>query len=251
MKRKNAMPRNPRIDEELVRQGFFSSKGEAGRAVMAGLVSGGGMRFAHPGDTVKEGLELHVKGRRTFASRGGEKLCGALQDFGICVEGLRCLDMGCSSGGFTDALLQAGAASVLAVDVGRAQFAWELRNDTRVELLERTKGQELAADKTRKDSVDFAVCDVSFCSAVDVLEAIAWLLKSGGEALILVKPQFEAKREDVGEGGVVRDQSVQRAAVERVKTAYEQAGFSAKGTVASQIKGTHGNQEFFVWFKKE
>lgn len=245
------MPRKPRIDEELVRQGLFSSKGEAERAVMAGLVSGEGIRFAHPGDTVKEGLELHVKGRRTFASRGGEKLCGALQDFGICVEGLRCLDMGCSSGGFTDALLQAGAASVLAVDVGRAQFAWELRNDTRVELLERTKGQELAADMRRKESVDFAVCDVSFCSAIDVLEAMFWVLKPEGEALILVKPQFEAKREDVGEGGVVGDPAVQRAAVERVQAAYEKAGFSAKGTVPSRVKGAHGNQEFFVWFNKE
>lgn len=241
------MNKKIRLDTALVEEGFFSTAEDARRAVMAGLVSADGTRFVHASEIVTGDTKLHVKQKRAYVSRAGEKLAHALAEFNISPRGKRALDMGCSSGGFTDVLLRQGAAHVLAVDVGRAQFAWALRQDPRVELLERTKGQALINDKARKATADIAVCDVSFCSVLDVLDAITFVLAPQSEALILVKPQFEAPRADVCEGGIVRDKSVQEAAVHKVCDALTQRKYRIEATTKSAVKGAHGNQEYFVW----
>ena len=234
-----------RLDDELVRRGFFRDRDEAMRSVMAGEVSGGGRRFASAGELVKRGVELHVRGRVPYVSRGGLKLERGLDAFGVDPTGLTCLDVGCSTGGFTDCLLKRGAASVLAVDVGYAQFDWSLRHDPRVELLERTNIVDVATPD-RLGSVDLAVCDVSFTSVLTVLPAVRGLLGDAGSFLTLVKPQFEAPRSDVGEGGVVRDRGVWLAALERVAEAFGACGLQPQAACPSPITGHKGNHEFLV-----
>lgn len=178
-------------------------------------------------------------------SRGGLKLERGLEAFGVDVRGRDCLDVGCSTGGFTDCLLKRGAASVTSVDVGYAQFSWELRRDPRVRLLERTNVVDVPAI-LGTGVVDVAVCDVSFTSVTTVLPAVLALLRPGGTFLTLVKPQFEAAREDVGEGGVVRDASVRAAALERVRSAFVEGGLSVRGSVESPITGHKGNVEYLL-----
>ena len=243
------MPRR-RLDAELVEQGFFSSADEAMRAVMAGDVSTTDRRLTAPGEQVRPGIELHVRGRSPYVSRGGLKLERGLDFFGVDSSGLSCLDVGCSTGGFTDCLLKRGAASVIAVDVGYAQFSWELRGDARVQLLERTNIVDVP-QIVGEGAVDLAVCDVSFTSVITVLPAVMELLRPGGTFLTLVKPQFEAPREDVGEGGVVRDASVRAAALERVRAAFEDAGLSVLGTCESPITGHKGNVEYLLCGRRE
>ena len=239
------MPARRRLDAELVEQGFFSTADEAMRAVMAGDVSTTDRRLSSPGEQVRPGIELHVRGRARFVSRGGLKLERGLDEFGVDVAGLACLDVGCSTGGFTDCLLKRGAASVISVDVGYAQFSWELRGDPRVRLLERTNIVDVPA-LVGAGVVDLAVCDVSFTSVLTVLSAVLELLRPGGTFLTLVKPQFEAAREDVGEGGVVVDESVRRSALERVRAAFERSGLSVRGTCESPITGHKGNVEYLL-----
>ena len=234
-----------RLDAELVEQGFFSSADEAMRAVMAGDVSTKDRRMTSPGEQVRPGIELHVRGRAAFVSRGGLKLARGLDAFGVDPAGLTCLDVGCSTGGFTDCLLKRGAASVISVDVGYAQFSWELRRDPRVTLLERTNIVDVPA-LVGPGVVDLAVCDVSFTSVITVLPAVLELLRSGGTFLTLVKPQFEAAREDVGEGGVVRDPAVREAALARVREAFERSGLSVRGACESPITGHKGNVEYLL-----
>lgn len=239
------MPRRRRLDAELVEQGFFSSADEALRAVLAGDVSTTDRRMDSPGEQVLPGIELHVRGRARYVSRGGLKLERGLEAFGVDVRGRDCLDVGCSTGGFTDCLLKRGAASVTSVDVGYAQFSWELRRDPRVRLLERTNVVDVPAI-LGTGVVDVAVCDVSFTSVTTVLTAVLALLRPGGTFLTLVKPQFEAAREDVGEGGVVRDASVRAAALERVRSAFVEGGLSVRGSVESPITGHKGNVEYLL-----
>ncbi len=242
------MPRkNPkrRLDQELVSQGLFASQDDAMRAVLAGEVSTSDRRFSAPGEQVRPGIPLHVKGRVPYVSRGGLKLERGLDEFGITVEGLDCLDVGCSTGGFTDCLLRRGAASVLAVDVGYAQFDWSLRQDARVTLVERTNVLDLPAHPAAR-TVQLAVCDVSFTSVLTVLPAVCALLEDGGSFLTLVKPQFEASRDEVGEGGVVRDESVRKAALEHVSKGMEDAGFRIVGSCKSPIQGRKGNEEYLL-----
>lgn len=234
-----------RLDEELVAQGLFGSTEDALRAVMAGEVSTSDRKLTSPGEQVRPGIPLHVKGRVPFVSRGGLKLERGLEEFGLDVSGLACLDVGCSTGGFTDCLLRHGAASVLAVDVGYAQFDWSLRQDARVTLVERTNVVDLPAHPAAC-KVDLAVCDVSFTSVLTVLPAVCALLKPGGQFLTLVKPQFEAAREDVGEGGIVRDESVRVAALERVSQGMQEAGFRITGSCSSPIRGRKGNEEYLL-----
>ena len=234
-----------RLDAELVEQGFFSTRDEALRAVMAGEVSTCDRRLTSPGEQVRPGVELHVRGRSRYVSRGGLKLERGLSAFGVDPAGHSCLDVGCSTGGFTDCLLKHGAASVISVDVGYAQFSWELRRDPRVRLLERTNIVDVPGIVGR-GVVDLAVCDVSFTSVVTVLPAVMELLRPGGTFLTLVKPQFEAAREDVGEGGVVRDEGVRVAALERVRGAFERAGLAVTGTCESPITGHKGNVEYLL-----
>ena len=234
-----------RLDAELVRQGFFRTSDEAMRAVLAGEVFGRSRRFASPGEQVRQGIELHVRARRSFVSRGGEKLEHAIREFGVDVAGLRCLDVGCSTGGFTDCLLRHGAASVLAVDVGYAQFNWELRHDARVELMERTNIVDVPA-LGRAGTIDLAVCDVSFTSVRTVLDAVCELLTPVGSFLTLVKPQFECPRELVGEGGVVRDEVARLKAVAAVSEAFESSGLAVRGVCQSPITGHKGNVEYLL-----
>lgn len=239
------MARKHRLDEELVAQGFFATRDEALRAVLAGEVSGRAMRFSSPGEQVDPGLFLHVRGAKSYVSRGGLKLEHALDVFSIDPSGKDCLDVGCSTGGFTDCLLARGAAHVVAVDVGYAQFDWGLRNDCRVELLERTNIVDLAASE-RLGTIDLAVCDVSFTSVVTILPAVRALLRPGGIFIALVKPQFEVGREDVGEGGIVRDEVLRRAALEKVHAAFVDQGLEVLGSCESPIAGAKGNIEYLL-----
>lgn len=240
------MPRRVRLDAELVARGFFSTTDEAMRAVMAGEVSTSDRRMTSPGEQVKPGIELHVRGRRAYASRGGLKLERGLEVLGVDPSGLACVDVGCSTGGFTDCLLQHGAERVLAVDVGRAQFDWALRQDARVTLLEQTNIVDVPNMPGQAGAYSLAVCDVSFTSVTTVLPAVVRLLAPGGTFLTLVKPQFEAPRHQVGGGGVVRDKTVRQEALQRVSQAMEEAGFVLGGYCESPIKGHKGNVEYLL-----
>lgn len=239
------MAKKRRLDEELVEQGFFANRDEALRAVMAGEVSTSDRRMTSAGERVAAGIPLHVRGHGAFVSRGGLKLERGLERFGVDPAGLDCLDVGCSTGGFTDCLLRHGAARVISVDVGYAQFDWGLRQDGRVRLLERTNIVDVPGI-VGAGCVDLAVCDVSFTSVTSVLPAVLELLRPDGAFLTLVKPQFEAPREDVGTGGVVRDQSVRDAAVERVRAAFEERGLTVEGVCESPIHGAKGNVEYLL-----
>ena len=234
-----------RLDVELVAQGFFVSQQDAMRAVLAGEVSTSNRRLDRPGEQVRPGIDLHVRGRNRFVSRGGLKLEHGLDVFGIDVSGLDCLDVGCSTGGFTDCLLKHGAASVLAVDVGYAQFDWSLRQDDRVTLVERTNVVDLP-DLPQSRMVQLAVCDVSFTSVLTILPAVCRLLEHDGLFLTLVKPQFEASRDDVGEGGVISDERVWVESLAKVSSGMRDAGFDVLGNCASPILGHKGNKEFLM-----
>ena len=215
------------------------------RAVLAGAVSTSDRRFSSPGEQVRPGVELHVRGHAAYVSRGGLKLERGLDAFGIDVEGLACLDVGCSTGGFTDCLLRHGASLVLAVDVGYAQFDWSLRQDPRVTLYERTNVLDLPA-KVGRNLVDLAVCDVSFTSVLTILPAVCELLVPHGCFLTLVKPQFEVGREQVGQGGVVRDEAVRQEALRKVGEGMRHAGFTIEGSCDSPITGKKGNHEYLL-----
>ncbi len=243
------MAKRRRLDEELVEQGFFTTKDEALRAVMAGEVSTSERRLTSAGEKVACGIYLHVKGRPSYVSRGGVKLERGLEEFGVDAGGLDCLDVGCSTGGFTDCLLSHGAAHVTAVDVGYAQFDWSLRQDERVRLLERTNIVDVPG-LLGCGIFDLAVCDVSFTSVLTVLPAVCVLLRKDGAFLTLVKPQFEAAREDVGEGGIVCDEVVRLACVERVREAFEERGLAVQGFCESPIKGHKGNVEYLLYGKR-
>ena len=239
------MAKRQRLDAELVEQGYFTNTEEALRAVMAGEVSTSDRRLTSAGEQVLRGIPLHVKGRSSYVSRGGLKLERGLDFFGVDPAGLRCVDVGCSTGGFTDCLLSRGATHVTSVDVGYAQFDWSLRQDARVRLLERTNIVDVPAI-VGVGGFDLAVCDVSFTSVLTVLPAVCDLLAPDAAFLTLVKPQFEAAREEVGEGGIVRDESVRAACVSRVAAAFEDAGLSVRGTCESPIRGHKGNVEFLL-----
>ena len=240
------MPRLVRLDAELVARGYFSSADDALRAIMAGEVSTSDRRLTSAGELVKPGLPLHVRGRKPYASRGGLKLERGLAALGVDPRGLRCVDVGCSTGGDTACLLQHGAEHVLAVDVGRAQFDWTLRQDPRVTLMEQTNIVDVPDLPGQEGSYQLAVCDVSFTSVVTVLPAVVRLLGPGGTFLTLVKPQFEAPRSQVGEGGVVRDESVRQEALRKVSQAMQDAGFVLGGSCESPITGHKGNVEYLL-----
>ena len=240
------MTRRRRLDDELVEQGFFSNREDAMRAVMAGEVSTQDRRLERAGEQVEPGIPLHVRGHIPFVSRGGLKLERGLQAFGVDPTGLACLDVGCSTGGFTDCLLKHGAASVLSVDGGYAQFDWSLRSDPRVTLLERTNIVDVPTPE-RAGTIQLAVCDVSFTSVTTVLSAVLSLLSTDGAFLTLVKPQFEAARNQVGEGGVVRDPAVRLHALERIAAAFADAGLGPAGCCESPVRGHKGNVEYLLY----
>ncbi len=245
------MPAPPkiRLDRCLAERGLSPSRERAQALVMAGLVDVNGVRADKPGRLVAADARVEVRGAdHPFVSRGGVKLAGALDALGVDPVGLRCLDVGQSTGGFTDCLLARGAAHVIGVDVGYGQLDWKLRADPRVTVIERTNARSIAPEVVG-DPVDLAVIDVSFISLRLVLPAVAACVKDGGRILAMVKPQFEVGRERVGAGGVVRDESARREAIDAV-TAFgcDALGLVPVGEADSPIEGPSGNRETFVLF---
>ena len=236
-------PVKKRVDVLLVERGLAESRTQAQALVMAGLVRG----YDKPGQQVDEDVDLELKGRAQYVSRGGEKLAHALDAFAIDVTGLDCLDVGASTGGFTDVLLQRGAAKVIALDVGYGQLHHTLREDARVTVLERTNAREL---ETLPFAPQLVVCDVAFISVRIALPPALRLAAPGWQALVLVKPQFEAGREDVGKGGVVRDDAVRARVVREVAEAALGWGATVAGVVDSGLPGPKGNRELFLHLRQ-
>jgi len=237
-------PGRSRLDQLLVERSLAESRAKAQALVIAGQVLVDGKKAEKPGHAVPVEARLELLAPARFVSRGGLKLEAALDRFEIQVTGHVCLDSGSSTGGFTDCLLQHGAARVYAVDVGAGQLDWKLRNDPRVVLREGINARFLKFDDIG-ESVDLMTLDLSFISVTLVLPAVVPLLKESGQMVILVKPQFEVGRGEVGKGGIVRDAGLHARACERVRTAVEEFGFSA-GLMESPILGAEGNREFLL-----
>ncbi|MGA2040991.1 MAG: TlyA family RNA methyltransferase [Bryobacteraceae bacterium] len=234
-----------RLDRLLVQRGLADTREKAQALIMAGEVLVDGHKAAKPGQSIAAGAELAVLARPPYVSRGGFKLAEALRHWKIDVAGWVCLDVGASTGGFTDVLLQAGAARVHAVDVGAGQLDWKLRTDPRVVVHDKINARHLAAGEIG-EAVNLATCDVSFISATLILPAVAPLLRVDGQMVILVKPQFEAGRGQVGKGGIVRRPEVHQAACQRVERAAADLGFRTD-VIESPILGAEGNKEFLLY----
>jgi 23S rRNA (cytidine1920-2'-O)/16S rRNA (cytidine1409-2'-O)-methyltransferase len=239
------MPRR-RLDVELVRRGLVNSRAEAQAAVEAGLVTVAGSPAIKPASLVAADVPMQVLGpARRFVSRGGEKLQAGLDRFGVDPRGCDCLDAGASTGGFTDCLLQAGAGRVAAVDVGYGQLAWEVRNDPRVTVMERTNVRTMEpADLPFMPQL--VVADLSFISLRTVLPALVRVAHPDAEFLVLVKPQFEAGPGSVGSGGVVREPEVWRRVLDEVAGVFGSLGVGVLGVIASPLRGPAGNVEFLL-----
>jgi 23S rRNA (cytidine1920-2'-O)/16S rRNA (cytidine1409-2'-O)-methyltransferase len=233
-----------RLDRLLVSRGLVESREKAQALIMAGEVLLAGQKASKPGQPVAEDAAVEILARPPYVSRGGLKLAAALAHFAIDVAGKTCLDIGSSTGGFTDVLLQSGAARVHAVDVGAGQLAWQLRTDPRVTLHEGINARRLQFDDIG-EPVDFLCCDVSFISVTLILPAAVPLLCPAGQMVILIKPQFEVGKGQVGKGGIVRDPQLHQAACERVTQAVREFGFQT-AIMASPILGAEGNQEFLL-----
>ena len=241
-----ARPKRQRLDQLMVERGLVSGRDRARALVMAREVLVDGQLATRPAAPVAPEARIEVKTPPAFVSRGGEKLAHALDRTGVDPTGLRCLDLGASTGGFTDCLLQRGAREVVAVDVAYGELAQKLRDDPRVEVVERVNARELAP---LDPPADLLVMDVSFISAATVLTAGVRSLRPGAHLLVLVKPQFEAGREQVEKGGVVRDAVVHAGCVAKVALAGIQLGLRVRGVVRSPLLGPAGNREFFLWFQ--
>lgn len=239
-----------RADQLLVEQGLAETRSQARALIMAGQVMAEGRRVDKAGENLKAETTLTLKDGQAFVSRGGYKLEGALEDFEVDPTGLTCLDVGASTGGFTDCLLKKGARVVVAVDVGQGLIDWRLRQDPRVVLLEKTNARYLTPEQVGRP-IELAVIDVSFISLTLVLPPTTELMVPGGLILAMVKPQFEVGRENVGRGGVVRDPEVIDSAVARVENAAMDLGLQPQGRAPARIKGPKGNQEQFLLFKKD
>lgn len=234
-----------RLDQHLADEGFFESRSRAHAAVMEGAVTVDGRRDVKPGTQVRGNEDIRVSDADDdYVSRGGRKLAGALEAFGTDPAGMVALDVGSSTGGFTDCLLRAGASRVIAIDVGRGQLHWKLRGDDRVTVLEGRNARELKAEDL-PERPDLAVVDVSFISLTMVLGPVIKSLKESAEVLALVKPQFEAGRASVGKGGVVRDPAVHLEVLQGLADWIEGESLVLLGVAASPIKGPKGNIEFF------
>jgi 23S rRNA (cytidine1920-2'-O)/16S rRNA (cytidine1409-2'-O)-methyltransferase len=239
-----------RLDLELVRRGLTDSRARAQEAIKAGLVLVSGARADRAGRLVSPDEPVHLEAPPTrYVSRGGDKLDAALARFAIDAAGRRALDAGASTGGFTDCLLQRGAASVVAVDVGIGQLAWSLRNDPRVTVRERCNARHLTLADVG-DPVDLVVADLSFISLRLVAPALAGVARDGADAVFLIKPQFEAGRAQVRRGGLVTDPAVHRTVLEDVTAALaSSAGMTAVAVMPSPLRGASGNIEFLAHFK--
>ena len=235
-----------RSDQMLVDRGLAESRSKAQALILAGLVFSGEKKIDKAGQLLTEGAPLEVRGREhPWVSRGGIKLAHALEHFGWDVTGAVALDVGSSTGGFTDVLLQKGAAKVFAVDVGTNQLAWKLRSDPRVVVHEQTNARYLTPDIVT-EPIDIVVCDASFISLAKVLDTALDFAKPGGRLVALVKPQFEAERAEIGKGGVVRDPAVHLRVSQAAAAWIEARGWHVEGVVQSPITGPEGNIEFLL-----
>jgi len=237
-----------RIDSALVDGGFYESLDQARRALMAGLVSVDGHVVTKPGTRISVDAVLTLAHKQKYVGRGGYKLEGALAHFGVNPSGLVCLDIGASTGGFTDCLLQNGAAFVYAIDVGHSQFSWRLQQDPRVQSREGVNARYLK-ETDFDPRPAFAVGDVSFISLTQILPAVFDVLPSGSEGIFLIKPQFEAEREEVEEGGLIRDDNVRLRCVEKIRMFVVAAGHEWMGSIESSITGREGNIEYLAHFR--
>ncbi len=243
-------PKKKRLDVRLAEEGCYPSREKARAAIMAGLIFVNGQRADKPGLLIKEESNIEIRGSSLiYVSRGGLKLEKAIKSFGLELNDRIILDVGASTGGFTDCALRNGARLVYAVDVGYGQLDWKLRNDPRVVVLERTNIRYLTGDSLPK-TPDFAVIDVSFISLAKVLPKVGELTTAGAGGVALVKPQFEAGRDKVGKKGVVRDPAVHAEVLNTVKDVIRALGWVTSGVDYSPITGPEGNIEFLIYFKK-
>ncbi|MGF1506689.1 MAG: TlyA family RNA methyltransferase [Anaerolineae bacterium] len=241
------MPKE-RIARLLVERGLVESRERGRRLIMAGEVFVDGQLVTKPGTQIPSGAAISLKAKPRFVSRGGDILLGALQTFAIDPTGWVCADVGASTGGITDCLLQHGAARVYAIDVGYGQLAWKLRQDERVVNMERTNARHL---ESLPEPVDFVVADASFISLALLMPAFTGWMKPAAQAVLLIKPQFEAGKEQVGKGGVVRDSDVHRQVLADVAATSLEHEFALRGLIPSPLRGPAGNVEFLLWLSRQ
>lgn len=239
-----------RLDILVTERGLVESREKAKTLIMAGQVYVDGQKADKPGDTFSEDVAVEVRGKGLpYVSRGGLKLEKAMREFGLQLQGRTCMDIGASTGGFTDCMLQNGAQRVYSVDVGYGQLAWSLRTDPRVVNLERTNARYLTQEQVPEEIGFFSV-DVSFISLTLILPAVRPLLAEHGQAVCLIKPQFEAGREKVGKKGVVRDKAVHEEVIEKIRSFALENGFSVLGLTFSPVKGPEGNIEYLIYLER-
>jgi 23S rRNA (cytidine1920-2'-O)/16S rRNA (cytidine1409-2'-O)-methyltransferase len=232
------------LKERIQAEGLVVSADEAERLIRAGLVRVGDAVVDKPGTPVFDDVHVSISGRREYVGRGALKLEAAFSSFGLSASGKVCADVGACTGGFTEVLLRHGAARVYAIDVGYGDLDWRIRSDARVVVMERTNARYVEA---LAEPVTFISIDVSFISLTLILPAVCRWLSPGGEIVALIKPQFEAAREDVGSGGIVTDPEVHQGVVERIKDFLPSVGLEPRGIVESPILGGEGNKEFLLW----
>lgn len=240
-----------RIDKLLVDKGFAESRTKAQALVMSGVVLVEEKRVEKSSETFTKDSKIRIKGdsdESKYVGRGGLKLEKAVKAFQICVSEYVCLDVGASTGGFTDCLLQNGAKKVFTVDVGTNQLAWQIRNDARVEARENVNARYLKTEDFG-DKFDLIVMDVSFISVTKILPALKDLLTENGKIIVLIKPQFEVGKGEVGKGGIVRDEEKHKAVIENVNNFAEEIGLKVSGLIDSPIYGTEGNKEFLALYE--
>ena len=243
------MPKKSRLDQLLVGRGFFPSREQARRAILAGQVRVGTRIAAKPSELLDDETAVAIMPTRKYVGRGALKLESGLEHFHIDLQGKTALDIGASTGGFTDCMLQRGAKKVYAVDVGYGQLDWKLRNDPRVVVREKINARFLTADQV-PELVDVCVIDVSFISLTLILPSAIALLKPDGVILALIKPQFELQRSEVGKGGIVRDPRLHQKAQDKIVAFVIDLGHVVAGIAPSAVKGADGNQEFFACIRK-
>ncbi|MDR1323159.1 MAG: TlyA family RNA methyltransferase [Candidatus Margulisbacteria bacterium] len=246
-----------RLDQLLLQKNLAVSKSRAQAMIIAGEVLADEQKIQKPGTMVQTNAVIRLLGARCpYVSRGGLKLAGALDFFGVSPQGLHCLDVGASTGGFTDCLLQRGAAAVIALDVGYNQLDWKIRSDARVTVIEKCNFRYCAKARLLELSgwpdlnLGLATVDVSFISLAKILPPLYSVLENGARVIALVKPQFEAARGEVGKGGIVRDPAVHNKVQEKVRAYAATAGFKILGETVSPLTGTDGNKEFFIYLEK-
>lgn len=245
--------KHERVDKLLVERGLAESRTKAQAMVMAGVILVNEQRINKPSDLVAPDAEIRVKGgddpASRYVGRGGLKLEAALREFHLDVQGLVCLDVGASTGGFTDCLLQHGAGKIISIDVGHNQIDWRLRTDPRVEVREGVNARYLTPDDF-SSTFELVVMDVSFISATKIMPAIVPLLTDTGRLVTLIKPQFEVGRGEVGKGGIVRDPEKHVRVLDQVNRAAKELGLEVRGVIESPIHGADGNVEFLALYEK-